>query len=370
MNLYKTLLLMITIFLLFINCTKNSIFNTIDETKFSSEEISDIDQISKNIVKHFNIPTKSKYVKSSKDGTKIFAISSNKYDLYIIDYNNELVENITLDFTPSEIIVGKNNDYIFVTSFPEKIYGFNGIAKIDLNKKEVIKKYLEPGFFSISAKFSPDYKNIYLSNINNNFITVIDSESLDIIRKIPLGSVGSGFGIDISKDGSLLFVAHGFNQELSLINLDLSEKVTPRKVAKYHFEFRPLYVKVDEEKDWIYILGDQTNTLKIANFKTGQIFKDVNMEKIKIFSRRGNVESFLPFGTIEFIPHENSLVVWNHYLRYPRFINEYGIEVGHLSFEVDWMDYGLHKDYFIFSPSESKSIIAIGINRITEFIID
>ena len=98
------------------------------------------------------------------------------------------------------------------------------VSVIDLLDRKMTAE-IEVGLHPAGMALSPDESQLYVANANSDYVSVIDTETDQVVRKLstkpmsqlPLGSAPNA--LTASSDGEKLFVANGGNNALAVIDL-------------------------------------------------------------------------------------------------------------------------------------------------------
>jgi YVTN family beta-propeller protein len=78
---------------------------------------------------------------------------------------------------------------------------------------------------------SPDNNKVYVTNLNSNTVSVIDTRTNKIITAIPVG-IGP-IGVSVSPDGGKVYVANSGSNNISLINTSDNTVITTIPVGSH-----------------------------------------------------------------------------------------------------------------------------------------
>ena len=78
---------------------------------------------------------------------------------------------------------------------------------------------------------SKDEKTLYVAGGRSNAIKVLDADTLELIKKIPVGK--RVWGLAMSKDGKRLFTTDGVSGTVSVIDTDNNEKIKVIEVGEF-----------------------------------------------------------------------------------------------------------------------------------------
>jgi YVTN family beta-propeller protein len=240
------------------------------------------------MIHSFKLNTYSDVAVNSKTN-KVFFLDS--MSIKVIDESinsnakyNDITE-IPLESKPLNIDINPTTNKVYVTTDNGMLYIIDGenytTNSLQIDKDDItdfINNYL---FFDHYAlKVNPIKNKIYISNINESSVLVIDGEKNQIVKNITVGS--SPTDLDIDFEENLVYVANYNSKTISIINGTTDDLIKSIKV-----EVLPRSIMIDQSKDIIYIDGhfspikSHKNTLLLPN----QIYKSkisfINLKQIK-----------------------------------------------------------------------------------------
>jgi len=188
----------------------------------------------------------------NEKGDKIFVTLSRNNSLAVIDLSKNSITEIPVGVAPYTVLQA-SPDKAYVTNLGgrqpqegEPVYNTSGskvlvdpktgianngtVSVVDL-KGNVQSKSIEVGLHPGSMVLSPDRSKLYVACANSDVISIIDTESDEVIEtisvhmqeNIPFGS--SPNDLAISPDGKYLFVANGTENALCVIETGTKGKV-------------------------------------------------------------------------------------------------------------------------------------------------
>jgi YVTN family beta-propeller protein len=122
----------------------------------------------------------------------------------------------------------KSGDIVYATA---EISG--EVVKVDINKAKIIKTG-STGDAKSKPKdviLSKDEKIIYVAGGRANKVIVMDADTLEIIKNIPVGK--RVWGLAMSSDGQRIFTTNGVSGTVSVINTVKNEVIKTIKVGKF-----------------------------------------------------------------------------------------------------------------------------------------
>jgi YVTN family beta-propeller protein len=189
--------------------------------------VSIIDLVDMKVINEIRVGMMPHNTVFSPSGTKAYLTIQGEDKVLVLDVNDSFKK-------VAEIKDGKGPHNLDITDDGKLIFVANAassdIAVINTTTLEVIKKIpVSLGHHGIDI--SPNNKRVYVSGIGDDKINVIDIEELKLIKQV---SVGKGpHGIRTSSDGENLYVAVTSTNELVVINtdtLEISEKIPIGKI--------------------------------------------------------------------------------------------------------------------------------------------
>jgi len=124
------------------------------------------------------------------------------------------------------------------------------------------------GYDSIVPVVSPDGRTIYGTNTKTSDVSVIDSESGKLIKRIPVGD--SPLGMDISEDGKILLVANKGDRTVSVIDAGKNSEDARIDVGN-----SPWGVAVNPSGKWAYVANNGSDTVSVIRIKNESVFATI-----------------------------------------------------------------------------------------------
>ncbi|RHW38884.1 hypothetical protein D1B31_12935 [Neobacillus notoginsengisoli] len=169
--------------------------------------------------------TLSDGIEASKDGKWVYAGNYKKGELFVIDAKNGKVKKkIKTGKNLHGIDITPNGNYLFLASGDLKEgMEFNYITVIDTKKNEIAKQIQTTSKSPAHIDFSRDGSLAYVSNVMSNDITLIETNSLEIIATIPVGTIPNE--VEPSKDDKYLYVANVIDGTVSILDIKKREQI-------------------------------------------------------------------------------------------------------------------------------------------------
>ncbi len=165
----------------------------------------------------------------SPDGKRVIVTSESTNMLHVIKADENVIEsNILVGSRPRSAVFTNAGDIAYATA---EISG--EVVKVDINKGKIIKT-ASTGDAKSKPKdviLSKDEKLIYVAGGRANKIIVMDADSLEIIKGIPVGK--RVWGLAMSSDGQRVFTTNGVSGTVSVIDTNKNEVIKTIEVGKF-----------------------------------------------------------------------------------------------------------------------------------------
>ena len=165
----------------------------------------------------------------SPDGKRVIVTSESTNMLHVIKAPENVIEsNILIGSRPRAAVFTKSGDIAYATA---EISG--EVVKVDMNKAKILKT-ASLGDAKAKPKdviLAKDEKTIYVAGGRANKIIVMDADTLEIIKGIPVGKRVSGLAM--SGDGQRVFTTNGVSGTVSVIDTGKNEVIKTIEVGKF-----------------------------------------------------------------------------------------------------------------------------------------
>jgi PQQ-dependent catabolism-associated beta-propeller protein len=165
----------------------------------------------------------------SPDGKRVIVTSESTNMLHVITVPGNTIENnILIGSRPRAATFSKSGDIAYATA---EISG--EVVKVDMSSGKIIKTG-STGDSKSKPKdvlLSKDEKTVYVAGGRANKIIVMDANTLEIIKSIPVGK--RTWGLAMSKDGKRLFTTDGVSGTVSVIDTEKNEVIKTLKVGAF-----------------------------------------------------------------------------------------------------------------------------------------
>ena len=165
----------------------------------------------------------------SPDGKRVIVTSESTNMLHVIKAPENVIEsNILIGSRPRAAVFAKSGDIAYATA---EISG--EVVKVDMNKAKILKT-ASLGDAKAKPKdviLAKDEKTIYVAGGRANKIIVMDADTLEIIKGIPVGK--RVWGLAMSGDGQRVFTTNGVSGTVSVIDTGKNEVIKTIEVGKF-----------------------------------------------------------------------------------------------------------------------------------------
>jgi PQQ-dependent catabolism-associated beta-propeller protein len=165
----------------------------------------------------------------SPDGKRVIVTSESTNMLHVIKAPENIIENhILIGSRPRAATFNQSGDIAYATA---EISG--EVVKVDMNTGKIIKTGTTGDSKSKPKDviLSKDEKVVYVAGGRANKIIVMDANTLEIIKGIPVGK--RTWGLAMSKDGKRLFTTDGVSSTVSVIDTDKNKVIKTIEVGKF-----------------------------------------------------------------------------------------------------------------------------------------
>ena len=127
----------------------------------------------------------------TNDGKTLMVTINAENTLAIIDLATDKVEKIAVGVGPAQVYIGTDDKYAFVANQGSKESPSSTVSKVELATKKVIAT-IEAGKGAHGVVTSPDNKFVYVTNMYDNTISVIDNNTNKVIATVPVDETPNG----------------------------------------------------------------------------------------------------------------------------------------------------------------------------------
>jgi YVTN family beta-propeller protein len=127
----------------------------------------------------------------TKDGSILVVTLNAENTLAIVNLKSGKVEKVPVEVGPAQVYIEPDDKYAFVANQGTDKNPSHTVTKIDLSTKTVVAT-IETGKGAHGVVTSPDNKKVYVTNMFDNTVTVIDNQNNKVISTIPVGTTPNG----------------------------------------------------------------------------------------------------------------------------------------------------------------------------------
>lgn len=188
-----------------------------------------IDPKTGNLITEIKVGLEPEGVAISPDGKRVIVTSESTNMLHVIKAPENVIENnILVGSRPRAATFTQKGDIAYATA---EISG--EVIKVDMNSGKIIKTG-STGDSESKPKdvvLSKDEKVVYVAGGRANKVIVMDADTLEIIKGIPVGK--RVWGLAISKDGKHVFSTDGVSNTVSVIDTGKNEVIKTIEVGEF-----------------------------------------------------------------------------------------------------------------------------------------
>ncbi|WP_410515139.1 cytochrome D1 domain-containing protein [Paenibacillus sp. BR2-3] len=127
----------------------------------------------------------------TSDGKIMVAALNAENALAVVDLATDKVEKIPVGEGPAQVYIQSDDKYAFVANQGTEEKSSNSVTKIDLATKQVVA-VINTGKGAHGVVTSEDNKLVYVTNMFEDTVTVIDNDQNKVIKTFPVGDVPNG----------------------------------------------------------------------------------------------------------------------------------------------------------------------------------
>ena len=256
---------------------KDSVEKVIEADTLEYESLERVARITKNVVN-------PKSVIISPDGRNAYVNDLEGMNTMILSTENfEVVSNIKHTGKPVEFGITGGGRYIWISYFrllekgypkelgDERSYKYNSVVVVyDTLEKGFVNRF-EVGIIPKVIAVSPDEKLILVANWRSASVSVINTDSNEVIKTIKVGAVPRG--IKFTHDGKYAYVCNFGGSTISKINIENLE--VEKTITNVGFKPRDIVIRKDMKYAYFSNFGD--GMLRKMDLETDKV-----VDKVKI----------------------------------------------------------------------------------------
>ncbi|QGU95984.1 beta-propeller fold lactonase family protein [Clostridium bovifaecis] len=127
----------------------------------------------------------------TKDGKTLVVTINGENTIAIVDLATDKVEKVKVGVGPAQLYLDSDDKYVFVANQGTEEKPSNTVSKINLAAKKVVAT-VDTGKGSHGVVVSPDNKYVYITNIYEATVSVIDNTTNKVITTIPVDREPNG----------------------------------------------------------------------------------------------------------------------------------------------------------------------------------
>lgn len=130
----------------------------------------------------------------TSDGSTLVATLNGENLLAIVDLATDQVETVEVGKGPAQVYIDGNNQFAYVANQGTEDDPSNSVSVVELASKKVVAT-IETGKGAHGVVTSPDSKRLYVTNMYENTVTVIDTEKNKVIKTFEVDETPNGISI-------------------------------------------------------------------------------------------------------------------------------------------------------------------------------
>ena len=238
----------------------------------NSDSITVLNEENKTVIKTVNTGGRPRDMKFSKDKTKLYIVVSEENHIAILDLNKlEISGYIETGDDPEIFDISPDGKILAVSNEDD-----NELTIIDLHTKKILKSIKDVGVEPEGVNFSPDGKFVFVTSEGTNSVIVIDPWEKKIVNEVLVGNRPRR-GIFVN-DGSEYWVSNELNGSVSVINtqtLDIIKTIYFSVNGIKDQDITPVDFAYSKTNNKVFVTLGSANHVAVVNAKTHAIEKNI-----------------------------------------------------------------------------------------------
>lgn len=209
-------------------------------------------------------------IEVSSNGKKIYAGNYDKGELMVINAESgKVTKKIDIGVNLHGIDITPDGRYLYLTSGDLKEgEQYNYIKVVDTESEKIIKEIKSSSKSPAHIDFSNDGSLAYVSNVMSNDISLIDTNKMEVIATIPVGTTPNE--IEPSKDDKYLFTANVTDGTISVVDI-----VNQKEIKTINAGAGTHGLALSPDGKYLYASNRSSNDLVKINLENYEITKRV-----------------------------------------------------------------------------------------------
>ncbi|TDT63646.1 cytochrome D1 domain-containing protein [Fonticella tunisiensis] len=232
-----------------------------------------IDTEKHEIVKRINIGTAaSDGIAVTKNGKFIYAGNVEGGEVFVINTSTgEEVARIKTGLNVHGIDITPDDKYVYVTSGDLKEgVQYNYISIIETKSNKIVGQITSDWKSPSHIDFSKDGKLAYVSNVISNEVAIVDTQTREILKKIPVGRIPNE--TEPSVDGKRLYVANVGDGTLSIIDTNSYDIIGGIEAG------RGIHgIAVTKDDKYVWTANRTSKDVSVIDVEKGKVVKSIKL---------------------------------------------------------------------------------------------
>jgi len=192
-----------------------------------SNSISVVDEESFSLIEDISVGEKPTDIEIDEENLKVLIANGNCFTISILDLRKESISSIVLSKHPVKIII--EGKAIFILSYKNNgMTNYSNLSILDMETYKQIKNIDLKGIFGSFIKIRGKLE-FYLTNVEDGYVYRIDLDKNLKISKTFLGGMPNNIIYD---GGKKIYISNILNNDLTIIQSDINEIVDNFRVGK------------------------------------------------------------------------------------------------------------------------------------------
>lgn len=130
----------------------------------------------------------------TSDGKTLVVTLNAENALAIVDLANGKVEKVPVGQGPAQVYMDYDDTFAYVANQGTKDVPSHSVSKINIKTKKVVAT-IETGKGTHGVVTSPDHQYVFVTNMFDNTVSVIDKEQNKVIKTVQVGEIPNGISV-------------------------------------------------------------------------------------------------------------------------------------------------------------------------------
>lgn len=207
-------------------------------------------------------------VEVSADDKYLFATCEGRQEIAVIDVQRlEVLKFLRTNQPGSHMLAVGNDGLLFVTNF-----WIGTVSVIDIESGE-LRKQMFTGRSTEGIGLSPDGKSLFITVVESNELVKISVESLEIQKRVQLPEKMSPIRVLVSNDNTKIIVNHAADNSTGIYDSETLQLIRNLPVGQ-----QPIGLAVSRKQDLAYAANMRSGSISVINISSAEVSKTLDLQ--------------------------------------------------------------------------------------------